>query len=205
MLWLKPGGNVAGRFTGDRTGHPTFNHPDHPIPMQGEISLMAKILVAYASKQGSTAEIAQAIAQELQAAGHAADAADVAGVVSPAGYAGIVIGGPMYMGHIDPRVGKFMKRHAGELAKLPVAGFVVCLAAVSKDPEGMAWAEKALHKALAPVQPVAETIFAGKLEPEKLPWFQRWIIRRVNSPVGDFRDWDAIRAWAREVAGKMRV
>ena len=166
---------------------------------------MAKILVAYASKQGSTAEIAQAIAQELQAAGHSADAAEVTGIASLAGYAGIVIGGPMYMGHIDPRVGKFMKRHAGELAKLPVAGFVVCLAAASKDPEGMEWAGKALHKALGPVQPVAETIFAGKLEPEKLPWFQRWIIKRVNSPVGDFRDWDAIRAWARDVAGKMRV
>jgi menaquinone-dependent protoporphyrinogen IX oxidase len=50
--------------------------------MQGEISSMAKILVAYASKQGSTAEIAQAIAKELEAAGHTADAADVAGVAS---------------------------------------------------------------------------------------------------------------------------
>jgi menaquinone-dependent protoporphyrinogen oxidase len=171
--------------------------------MQGELSSMAKILVAYASKQGSTAEIALAIAQELQAAGHTADAADVAGVASLAGYAGVVIGGPMYMGHIDPRVGKFVKRHAAGLAKLPVAGFVVCLAAASKDPEGMAWAEKALTKALAPVHPVAETIFAGKLDPEKLSWFQRWIIRRVNSPVGDFRDWDAIAAWGRVVAGKM--
>jgi menaquinone-dependent protoporphyrinogen oxidase len=173
--------------------------------MQGEISSMAKILVAYASKQGSTAEIAQAIAKELQASGHTADAADVTGIRSLEGYAGVVIGGPMYMGHIDPRVRKFAKRHAGELAKLPVAGFVVCLAAASKDPEGMAWAEKALHKALGPVQPVAETIFAGKLEPEKLSWFQRWIIKMVNSPVGDFRDWDAIRAWARELAGKMGV
>jgi menaquinone-dependent protoporphyrinogen oxidase len=166
---------------------------------------MAKILVAYASKQGSTAEIAQAIAKELQAAGHTAEAADVAGIASLAEYAGVVIGGPMYMGHIDPRVRKFTKRHAGELAKLPVAGFVVCLAAASKDPEGMAWAGKALKKALAPVQPVAETIFAGKLDPEKLSWFQRWIIKKVNSPVGDFRDWDAIAAWGREVAGKMGV
>ena len=188
-----------------RSGILSLNHPDSPISLQGELSSMAKILVACASKHGSTAGIAQAIAQELQAAGHTADAADVAGVASLAGYAGVVIGGPMYMGHIDPRVRKFAKRHAGELAKLPVAGFVVCLAAASKDPEGMAWAQKALHKALAPVQPIAETIFAGKLDPEKLSWFQRWIIRRVNSPVGDFRDWDAIAAWARELPGKMEV
>jgi menaquinone-dependent protoporphyrinogen oxidase len=166
---------------------------------------MAKILVAYVSKKGSTAEIARAIAKELQAAGHTADATDVATIVSPAGYAAVVIGGPMYMGHIDPRVGKFMKRNAGELAKLPVAGFVVCIAAASKDPEGMAWAGKALKKALAPVQPAAEAIFAGKLNPEKLSWFERWITKKVNTPVGDFRDWAAIAAWARELPWKMNV
>jgi menaquinone-dependent protoporphyrinogen oxidase len=166
---------------------------------------MAKILIAYASKQGSTAEIAQAIAKELQATGHDADAADVTKIASLGSYGAVVIGGPMYMGHIDPRVGKFVKRHAEGLANLPVAGFVVCLAAASKDPEGMAWAEKALKKALAPVQPVTEAIFAGKLDPDKLSWFQRWMIKRVNSPVGDFRDWAAIAAWARELPGKMNV
>ena len=166
---------------------------------------MAKILIAYASKTGSTAEIAQAIAKELEAAGHTAGAADIAGIGSLAGYAGVVIGGPMYMGHIDSRVGKFVKCHAGELAKLPVAGFVVCLAAASKDPEGMAWAEKALRTSLGPVQPVAETIFAGRLDPEKLSWFQRWITKKVNAPVGDFRDWAAIASWARELPGKMKV
>jgi len=166
---------------------------------------MAKILIAYASKKGSTAEIAQAIAKELQTAGHTVDAADVATIASPSGYAAVVIGGPMYMGHIDPRVGKFVRRHTGELAKLPVAGFVVCLAAASKDPEGMAWAEKALKKALGPAQPLAEAIFAGKLDPEKLSWFQRWIITKVNSPVGDYRDWATIAAWAHELPGKMKV
>ena len=133
--------------------------------MQGELSSMAKILVAYASKQGSTAEIAQAIAHELQAAGRTADAADVAGIASLAGYAGVVIGGPMYMGHIDPRVGKFMKRHAGGLAQVPVAGFVVCLAAASKDPEGMAWAGKALTKALAPVRAGRGDDLCGEARP----------------------------------------
>jgi len=166
---------------------------------------MAKILVVYASKKGSTAEIAQAIARELQAGGHHADVSDITTNPPPAGYAAVVIGGPMYMGHIDPRVGKFMKRYAGELANLPVAGFVVCLAAASNDPEGMAWAEKALKKALAPVQPVAEAIFAGKLDPENLSWLQRWMIKKVNSPVGDFRDWTAIANWTRELPGKMNV
>ena len=166
---------------------------------------MARILVAYATKKGSTKEIAEAIAKELQAAGHTADAVEITKEASLQGYDAVVIGGPMYMGHIDVRVGKFVKRHSTEFAKVPVAGFVVCLAAATKDPEGMAWAEKALHAALAPLQPVAETVFAGKLVPEKLSWFQRWITKKVKSPVGDFRDWAAIAAWARDLPRMMKV
>jgi menaquinone-dependent protoporphyrinogen oxidase len=165
---------------------------------------MARILVAYATKKGSTAEIAEAIAKELQAVGHTTDAVEIAKGASPAGYDAVVIGGPMYMGKIDG-MGKFVKRHSTELARVPVAGFVVCLAAAAKDPEGMAWAEKALHAALAPLQPVAETVFAGRLDPSKLSWLQKWMIEKAKSPVGDFRDWTAIAAWARELPGKMKV
>ncbi|MGD0081234.1 MAG: flavodoxin domain-containing protein [Methanoregula sp.] len=166
---------------------------------------MAHILITYASKKGSTAEIAQAIGKELQAAGHAADVVETGTVASLAGYNAVVIGGPMYMGRMVSDVGKFVKRHRDELTKVPVAGFIVGLAAVSKDPAGIAWAEKALHASLAPLKPVAETIFAGRLDPAKLSWFQNWITKKVKSPVGDFRDWAAIGAWAQELPGKMGI
>jgi menaquinone-dependent protoporphyrinogen oxidase len=166
---------------------------------------MAHILVAYGTKKGSTAEVAQAIAKELQAEGLTADAVEIEKVASLQGYDAAVIGGPMYMGRIDSRVGTFVKRNSAVLAKMPVAGFVVGLSAASKDPEGMAWSEKALHAAFAPLQPVAEAVFAGRLDPEKLSWIQRWIVKKVKSPVGDFRDWSAIAAWARDLPGKMKV
>lgn len=166
---------------------------------------MSDILVTYVTKKGSTGEIAQGIAKEIQAAGHTADAIEITNVTTLSGYKGVVIGGPMYLGHIDSRVKKFVLRYSGELAHVPVAGFVVCIAAASKDPEGMAWAEKALHKALDPLPLVAEAIFAGKLDPEKLSWFQRWITKNVKSPIGDFRDWAAIGAFARELPGKMKL
>ncbi|HSQ92665.1 MAG TPA: flavodoxin domain-containing protein [Methanoregula sp.] len=165
---------------------------------------MARILVAYATKKGSTAEIAQAIVRELQAAGHTADAVEIDTGASPQGYDAVVIGGPVYMGKIDG-MGKFITRNYTILAHLPVAGFAVGLAAASHDPEGMAWTEKALHAALDPVRPVAVTVFAGKLDPEKLSWFQRWMVKKANSPVGDFRDWAAIAAWARGLPDKMKV
>ena len=166
---------------------------------------MSDILVTYVSKKGSTGEIAQAIAKELRAAGHTVDTIEIKNVTTLSGYKGIVIGGPMYLGHIESNVRKFGIKHAGELANVPVAGFVVCIAAASKDPERMAWAEKALHKALDPLPLVDEAIFAGKLDPEKLSWFQRWITKNVKSPIGDFRDWAAIATFARELPGKMNI
>jgi menaquinone-dependent protoporphyrinogen oxidase len=166
---------------------------------------MARILVAYATRKGSTTEIAQAIGKALEAAGHTADVVEIATLASMQGYNALVIGGPMYMGRIDGSVGKFVKRHYPDLARVPVAGFVVCLAAATKDQEGIERANKALNAALSPIQPVAETVFAGKLDPEKLSRLQRWMTQKMKTPVGDFRDWTAIASWARELPGKMNL
>jgi menaquinone-dependent protoporphyrinogen oxidase len=166
---------------------------------------MARILVAYASKKGSTTEIAQAIGKELQAAGYVVDVTEVGAVTSPLRYNAVVIGGPMYMGKMMGEVGKFVRRHYNELRDLPVAGFIVGIGPVSKDPASIMDAKKALHAALDPLQPVEVTAFAGRLNPEKLSWFQNWITKKVKSPVGDFRNWTEIAAWAKELPGRMKV
>jgi len=49
------------------------------------------------------------------------------------------------------------------------------------------------------------TIFAGKVDPSKLSFLQKWMVEKAKSPVGDFRDWNAIAAWAKELPGKMKV
>jgi menaquinone-dependent protoporphyrinogen oxidase len=166
--------------------------------------IMARILVAYATKKGSTAEIAQAIGKELEALGHVVDVTDMGTVKSLTGYNAVVIGGPMYIGKMID-AGKFVGRHGGELRKLPVAGFIVSLAPVSRDPVDTEYAQKALRNGLSPLQPVAETVFAGKLDPANLSWLQKLMVEKAKSPVGDFRDWTAIAAWARELPGKMGV
>jgi menaquinone-dependent protoporphyrinogen oxidase len=166
---------------------------------------MAHILVAFTTRKGTTREIAEAIGKELNAAGHEADVLEMLSVSSFAGYDGVVIGGPMYMGRMIADVGKFVRRHGEGLAKLPVAGFIVGLTPVKSDPESMAYMEKALHNALVPLKPVAEAMFAGRLDPSGLSWFQKWITKNVKSPEGDFRDWAAIAAWARELPGKMGI
>jgi menaquinone-dependent protoporphyrinogen oxidase len=163
----------------------------------------ARILVAYATRNGSTAEIAQAIGKELTNAGLTVDVAEIKTVSTLADYSAIVTGGPLYMGSVDGAVGKFVEKNCEQLQKLPVAAFVVGLAPKNPDPGATKMAMDALKKSLGPVTPLVSALFAGKLDPIKLSFIQRKMTELVKSPVGDFRDWDAIAAWARELPEKM--
>jgi menaquinone-dependent protoporphyrinogen oxidase len=163
--------------------------------------MAAKILVAYATQKGSTAEIAQAIGNELQSPGHSVDVREMRTVKSVEGYELVIIGAPVYVGKII-EMGKFVGRHREELAARMVAAFAVGLAPVSNDPKQVEAEMNILRTMFEGLQPVSVTLFAGRLDPAKLNFIQRTMIGMVKSPVGDFRDWDAIAAWARDVAGK---
>ena len=169
------------------------------------MKMSTRILVAYASPHGSTAEIAQAIGKQLHSAGYSVDVMEFKSVSSPDGYQAVVIGGPFYMGKLVGDVGKFIGKNSDALTKVPVAAFGVGVTPVGKDPTAVGNATKKLHEALAPLKPVAVTIFAGKVDREKLSFFQKFIVGRVHAPVGDFRDWAAITAWAIELPPKMGI
>jgi len=64
---------------------------------------------------------------------------------------------------------------------------------------------KALAASINPLRPVTATMFAGRLDPKKLSFIQRKITEFVKAPVGDFRDWNAITAWARELPALLKV
>jgi menaquinone-dependent protoporphyrinogen oxidase len=165
--------------------------------------MSARILVAYTTRNGSTAEIAQAICRELVSAGHTVDLNEIKKVSTLAGYAAIVIGGPLYMGSVDSAVGKFVGNNHEQLLKMPVAAFVVGLAPKNPDPGAVEAAMAALRKSLGPVTPVSSVLFAGKLDPAKVNFVMRKFLEMAKIPAGDFREWDAIAAWARELPVKM--
>ncbi len=167
--------------------------------------MSARILVAYVSPKGSTAEIAEAIGKELRSAGYTVDVAGMNTVKSLEGYRAVVIGGPFYSGKVVSGVGKFVERFRDTLVKMPVAAFAVGVAPVGRDPVQIRDAKKTFHRALAPLEPVAETIFAGRIELKKLSFIQKWMVGKVNAPVGDFRDWEAIAKWAKNLPGKLNV
>jgi menaquinone-dependent protoporphyrinogen oxidase len=168
-------------------------------------TMSARILVAYASKKGSTAEIAHAVARELENRGITVVVAEMNSVTTLETYDALVLRTPMYAGKFLADVPAFIAKHRECIIHIPTAGFVTGIARVypkAGDPDVIAGA---LGEAMAPAKPVAVTMFAGKFDPGNQGFLVRSVGKMMKIPEGDFRDWDAISAWARELPGKMGI
>ncbi len=166
---------------------------------------MSKILVTYASKAGSTGEVAEAVAKVFCDAGATVDVRPVKEVRDLSGYQAVVLGSAIRMGSWLSEATSFVKKHKATLAQMPVAYFQVC-AEVKKDTDE---ARKAAGAYLDPVrallEPVGVGVFAGKMDFSKLSWLDRKIAKMVGSVEGDWRDWDAIRVWAEGLRSKLGI
>jgi menaquinone-dependent protoporphyrinogen oxidase len=166
--------------------------------------MSARILVAYATKKGSTAEIAEAVGKELQSAGHEVTVKEFHEVMALERYDGIVLGAPVYMGKMIG-IGKFVKRFRERLSQKQVAVFAVGTAPISNKPKQIEDETKLPAQSIAPQEPISTALFAGKVDPAKFNFIMRKMVAADPSIVGDFRDWDTIAAWARELPAKMRL
>lgn len=164
-----------------------------------------KVLVAYATKYGATAEIAERIGAALRETGLQADVLPAGSVSDLAGYGAVVLGSAVYIGQWRKEAAKFLKANEGTLAGLPVWIF-------SSGPtdEGDPVELVKGWRLPASLQPIADRIgprdivvFHGALEAEKLNFIEKWMINKVGASVGDFRDWDAITVWAGGIAGAL--
>jgi len=161
--------------------------------------LTSRILVAYATRRGSTGEIAAAVGNELRDLGYGAEVAEMGKVVSLSGFDAVVIGAPVYTGKVLGETAAFAARFRDQLAGIPVAGFVTGIAPVYPKTGEVGEFTGQLVKILEPVPLVAVTMFAGTLDPARLSFLERGMTSLLNVPTGDFRDWKAIAAWAREL------
>jgi menaquinone-dependent protoporphyrinogen oxidase len=162
----------------------------------------ARILVAYATRKGSTAEIAGVVGKELQSAGYDVVVTEMNAVKSLEGFDAFVLGAPVYM-HKVIGMGKFAKRFREELAPKPVAIFAAGMAPVSNKPGEVEEETKILSASITPKNPVSVALFAGKVDPAQFNFLMRRMVEAEKSMVGDFRDWDAIAAWAKDLPEKM--
>ena len=162
------------------------------------------VLVAYASRHGSTQEVAEAVAATLREWGPEVDIQPMRKVRTLAGYSAVVLGAPLYMfrWHKDAR--RFLSRHREALTERPVAVFALG-PFTTGDEEEWQGAREQLDKELAEfpwLTPVALEVFGGKFDPAKLRFPYNLFMRQV--PANDLRDWTAIRAWASNLNAKLQ-
>ncbi len=160
------------------------------------------ILVAYGTKAGSTAEIAAFIADALREAGAAVEVMPVERVRSLTPYCAVILGTATRVGKPLKNVTDFVQKFSRELAPLPVAYFVVGITMSEDTPERRIQAEAVLEPLCNVKQPIAKGLFAGKVDFKRLeqPWrFLMTHAREGAIAEGDWRDWNAIRAWVEQL------
>lgn len=166
------------------------------------------VLIAYTSKYGSTGGVADAIGKELCAGGMNADVLLAGNAVNVGSYQAVVIGSPIYMGKWMSEAADFVKENSDILRKVPVVYFLVCMTLSQptdkKRAEVLSYMEPVL-KDVPEVKPLGIGTFAGALNYGNLSWLNRKILKSKGTPEGDFRDWNAIRAWARKPVQAMLV
>lgn len=165
----------------------------------GEKDMSDKILVAYASKCGSTGEVAEAIGEVLCKGGVAADVRLAKGVTDVGSYRAVVTGSAARMGRWLPEAVKFVETHKEALSQMPVAYFTVCLTMADDTEENRREVAAYMDPVREMVQPLDVGLFAGALDYGKLPLPFRLIMKGMKAEEGDFRDWEAIRAWAADL------
>lgn len=166
---------------------------------------MASVLVAYASKRGSTAEIAETIAEVLRDGGLQVDCVEAGEVGSIAAYDAVVLGSAVYMKRWRGDAKHFLKRHTGELAQLPLWVF-------SSGPVGdpakdnPAWEEP--PRIVSTVERLgarAHVVLGGRVPAEPHGPMERSMADGIPPEYRDRRDWGEIRAWAEGIAAELRV
>ena len=172
-----------------------------------ENKMSKKILVAYGSYSGSTAETAIFVGKKLSEKGMQVDVMPVNKIKSIDGYNGVIIGSAIMMGKMKSSVVKFVKTNKDALSRVPVAMFLVCLTVKDDTAENRKIASGYLDPVKVDIKPVSEGFFPGKVDFKKIPFPASLLTLlpafRNSVPEGDFRDWGKVEKWINETASKL--
>jgi menaquinone-dependent protoporphyrinogen oxidase len=160
-----------------------------------------KILVTYATRNGATAGVAEAIGKTLAEGGGLVDVLPVQKVSDLASYDAVVVGSAIQAAHWLPEALAFVQAHRAELARRPFAAFQVCMTLAMRKGDYRDFVAQWMQPVRDLVRPVSEGLFAGVLDISKVPSLGDRIKFRISVLAGvwtegDHRDWVAIRAWA---------
>lgn len=196
---------------------------------------MKRVLITYATMAGSTAEVAQAIGEEIARDGLELEIKPISEVYDLERYDGVVVGGPMIMGWHRSAL-KFLKKNRGTFQRIPLAIFVTAMSLTQtsetnvegvpvyvdeklpKAPEkegSLNFRERyarlsnyvqPIIRASRPAKPVNIAIFGGRMEYGRLKWWAvLFAMLIIRAPAGERRNWPAIKAWAAELPAALQV
>ncbi len=183
---------------------------------------VTRALVTYASKYGTTGEVAEAIGKKLCAAGAACDVLPSDEVKDLAPYKAVIVGGAARNFGWMPGAVDFIKKNQSALSRTRVAYFMTCLQIVPEQPaigkpgtlppkneskeerrsRVMEYFDPVLKK-YPEVKPADMTLFAGAIDFDKLSRSDKTMMKSLRFVEGDWRDWEAIGKWGEEMASKL--
>ena len=161
---------------------------------------MNEILIAWESRHGSTAEISHAIAEVLREQGLQVTLADVTQGVPDQEFDAYILGSGIFHGHWLHRIKQFALDNRQTLLAHPVWLFSTIAPGHEPTPADAPLDIADLYWCTAARQ---HQMFTGKLDPATLSPAERAMAALRHLPFGDFRDWEAIRAWARHIAASL--
>jgi menaquinone-dependent protoporphyrinogen oxidase len=156
---------------------------------------MNNILVTYATRAGSTFEVAEQVAETLRTTGASVEVRPVPAVHEVNGYDAVVIGSPIRMGQWLPEAVSSVQAQREPLSHIPTAYFLVSGLLRDDTPEMRAKVLAFLDPVRAILEPSSIGLFAGKIDFSKMDGLDRSIAEAVSTSEGDWRNWEAIRHW----------
>ena len=166
---------------------------------------MAKILVAYASKHGSTAEIADAVAETLRGLDLSVDCAEAGEVKSVEPYDAVVLGSAVYIRRWRGDAKHFLRKHAEQLSRRP---FWVFSSGPVGEPsrDNPSWLEPPkIVEQVGRLGARGHVVFGGRMPTNPRGPTQRAMVKNCPPEYRDRRDWDEIRAWAASIASDLQA
>lgn len=160
-----------------------------------------RVLITYATRAGSTMEVAVRMGEVLSASGLTVDIVPVEtapDVLTP--YRAVILGSAIRFGKLLPEAMAFIQQHQEFLAKKPYNLFVMCTTLAINEDEGCTIVSEYLESARKMAEPARIGLFAGMMDFSKLTFMDRLLMKVLRAEEGDFRNWSQIYTWLEEAA-----